>query len=119
MQDLKVERKQWAIKKTNWENLGDGKSSKGKKKARISGIEDRIEETDSSIKENVKCKSITDKEVQEFGNSMKTPNLRIIGIKDFEESLLEDPESIFNKIIEESVTKLKKKMLINIQRSFF
>jgi hypothetical protein len=78
---------------------------------RISGIEDTIEESVLFNKENVKRKSITNKKVQEFRNNMKTPNLRIIGIEKFEESLLKDPENIFNKITEENFSKFKKKML--------
>ena len=46
---------------------------------------------------------------------MKRPYLRIIGIQEVEDSQLKGPENIFNKIIEENFTNLKKEMPLNIQ----
>jgi hypothetical protein len=45
---------------------------------------------------------------------MKRPNRRIIGIKEGEESQLQGPENILNKIIEENCPNLKKEISINI-----
>jgi hypothetical protein len=45
---------------------------------------------------------------------MRRPSLRIIGIEEGEESQLQGPENIFNKIIEENVSNLKENMSINI-----
>ena len=47
---------------------------------------------------------------------MKRPNLRIVGIKEREESQLK--ENIFNKIIEENLPSLKKEMTINVQEAY-
>ena len=49
---------------------------------------------------------------------MKRPNLRIIGIEEGEESQLQGPENILNKIIEENSPNLKKEMPINIQEAY-
>jgi hypothetical protein len=46
---------------------------------------------------------------------MKRPNLR--GIEGGEESQFQDPENIFNKVIEENFPNLKKEMPINIQET--
>ena len=41
---------------------------------------------------------------------MRNPNLRIIGIEENEDSQLKGPINIFNKIVEENFTDLKKEM---------
>jgi cell division protein FtsL len=47
---------------------------------RISGEEDSIENIDTTIKENAKCKKILTQSIQETQDTMRRPNLRIIGI---------------------------------------
>ena len=47
---------------------------------RISGAEDSIENIDTTIKENVKCKNILTQNIQEIQDTMRKPNLKIIGI---------------------------------------
>jgi hypothetical protein len=47
--------------------------------------------------------------IQEIWDTMKRPNLRIIGIEE-EDSQLKGPENIFNKIKEENFPNLKKEM---------
>jgi hypothetical protein len=49
---------------------------------------------------------------------MKRLNLRIIGIEEGEESQLKGSENIFNKIIEENFSNLKKEMAINGQETY-
>jgi hypothetical protein len=49
---------------------------------------------------------------------MKRPNLRMIGIKEVEESQLHHPENIFNRIIEENFPNLKKTIPIYIQEAY-
>ena len=48
------------------------------------GVEDTIEETDSSVKENVKSNKLLTQNIQEIWDTMKRPNLRIIGIEEVE-----------------------------------
>jgi hypothetical protein len=63
--------------------------SQGKRKEntdyRISGAEDTLEDSDTSIKENAKCKKFPAQNMQEIWDTMKTPNLRIIEIEEGEE----------------------------------
>jgi hypothetical protein len=49
---------------------------------------------------------------------MRRPNLRIIGIEENKDSHLKEPVNIFNKIIEENVSSLKKEMPMNIQETY-
>ena len=47
---------------------------------RISGAEDSIENISTTIKENTKCKKILTQNIQEIQDTMRRPNLRIIGL---------------------------------------
>jgi hypothetical protein len=49
---------------------------------------------------------------------MKRPNLRIIGTDEKENFQLKGPVNIFNKIIEENFSNLKKEMPMNIQEAY-
>jgi hypothetical protein len=82
---------------------------------RISGADDTIENTDTTVKENAKCKKLKTQNIQEIQDTMRRPNLRIIGVEESEDSQLKGPANIFNKIIEENFPNLKKEMPINIQ----
>jgi chromosome segregation ATPase len=81
---------------------------------RISGTEDIIENIDTTVKENAKCKMLLTQNIQEIQYTMRRPNLRIIGIEESENSQLKGPVNIFNKIIEENFPNLKKEMPMNI-----
>ena len=75
---------------------------------RISGTEDTIENIDTTVKENAKCKKILTQNIQEIQDTMRRPNLRIIGVDENEDFQLKGPANIFNKIIEENFPNLKK-----------
>jgi predicted nucleic acid-binding Zn-ribbon protein len=47
-------------------------------KERISGTEDSIENINTKIKENAKCKDILTQNIQEIHDTMRRPNLRNI-----------------------------------------
>ena len=49
---------------------------------------------------------------------MKRPNPRILEIEEAEDSQFPNPESIFNKVIEENFSNLKKVMPINILEAY-
>jgi chromosome segregation ATPase len=74
---------------------------------RISGAEDTIENIDTTIKENAKYKKLLTQNIQGIQDTMRRPNLRIIGIKESKDSQLKGPVKIFNKIIEENFPNLK------------
>jgi chromosome segregation ATPase len=80
---------------------------------RISGAEDTIENIDTKVEENTKCKKVLTQNIQEIRGTMKRPNLRVIVIKEREDSQIKGPINIFNKIIEEYFPNLKKEMPVN------
>ena len=68
-----------------------------------------MENIDKTITENAKSKKLLTKTIQEIQDTMRRPNLRIIGIEENKDSQLKGPVNIFNKIIEENFPNLKKK----------
>ena len=82
---------------------------------RNSGVKDTIEEIDTTVNENSKHENILTQNIQETQDTMKRPNLRIIGREETEESHLQWPANILNKLIEENFPKLNKEMPISIQ----
>ena len=85
---------------------------------RISGTEDSIENMGTTIKENAKCKKILIQNIQEIQDTMRRPNLQIIGVDENEDFQFKGPANIFNKIIEETFPNLKKEMRMNIQEAY-
>jgi hypothetical protein len=81
---------------------------------RISGAEDSIENMDTTIKENAKLKKILSKNIQKIQDTMRRPNLRIIGIDEDENFQPKWLVNIFNKNIEENFPNLKEEMPMNI-----
>ena len=55
---------------------------------------------------------------QEIQDTMRKPNLRVIGRKQSKDFQYRWPENIFNKIIEENFPNLKKEMAINKQEAY-
>ena len=51
-------------------------------------------------------------------DTIKRPNLRIIGVGEGEELYLKSTENVFNKIIEENFSNLKKDIPMNIQEDY-
>jgi hypothetical protein len=64
----------------------------------ISGTEDTIENIDTRVKENAKCEKFLSQNIQEIQDTMRRPNLRIIGIEESEDSQLKEPVNIFTKL---------------------
>jgi phosphoenolpyruvate carboxylase len=83
---------------------------------RISSAEHSIENMDTTLKENAKCKKILTQNIQEIQDTMRRQNLRIICIDETED--FQGPINIFNKIIEENFPNLKKEMPMNIKESY-
>ena len=85
---------------------------------RISNAEDSIENMETALKENEKCKTILTQNIQEIQNTMRKPNLRKIGVHENEDFQLKGPATIVNKIIKENIPNLKKEMPMNIQEAY-
>jgi prefoldin subunit 5 len=66
---------------------------------RNSGAKDSIENMDTRIKENAKCKMILTQNIQEIQDRMRRPNLQIIGVDENEDFHLKGPANIFIKLI--------------------
>ena len=81
---------------------------------RISGVADTLEDIDTTVKENSKHKEHLTPKIQEIQDTAKRPNLRIIRIEESKDFQLKGPENMYNKIIEENFTNLKKQMAINV-----
>jgi chromosome segregation ATPase len=81
---------------------------------RISGAEDSVENIGTIIKENAKCKKILTQNIQEIQDTMRRPNLQIIGVEENEDFQLKGPANIFKKFIEENSPNPKKEMRINV-----
>ena len=75
---------------------------------RISGAEDSIDNIGTTIKDNTKRKKILTQNIQEIQDTMRRPNLQMIGVDENEYFQLKGPANIFNKIIEENFPNLKK-----------
>ena len=69
-------------------------------------------------KENAKCKKILIQNIKGIQDTMRRPNLQIIGLHENEDFKLKRPANIFNKIIEENFPNLKKEMPMNIQEAY-
>jgi uncharacterized coiled-coil protein SlyX len=85
---------------------------------RISGAEDSIENISTTIKENTKRKKILTQNIKEIQNTMRRPNLGIIGVDETEDFQLKGPANIFNNVIEENFPNLKKDMPMNIEEAY-
>jgi hypothetical protein len=53
---------------------------------RITGTEDTIENIDTTIKRNSKCKNVLTQNIKEVQDTMRRPDLRIVGIEENEDS---------------------------------
>ena len=85
---------------------------------RISGAEDNIENNNTTVKENAKCKDSNLKHAGNLGHNERTKGsllyISIIGIEESDDSQHKGPVNIFNKIIEKNFPNLKKEISINI-----
>ena len=85
---------------------------------RISGAQDSIENISTTIKENGKCKKILTQNIQEIQDTVRRPNLRIIGVDENEDFQFKRSVNIFNKILEEKFPNRKKEMPMNTQEAY-
>ena len=65
---------------------------------RFSDTEDTIEEINSLIKEQNKFNKFLTQNIQEIWDTVKSPNLRIIGVEEGEELQLKGPENIYKNL---------------------
>jgi chromosome segregation ATPase len=89
--------------------------------SRIEQTEDRISELEDQMviegnTEEILVKQLKtcEKKMQELTDSIKRPNMRIMGIEDKEEIQAKGMHNIFNKIITENLPNLEKAMPIQV-----
>jgi hypothetical protein len=80
-------------------------------------LEDEMVIKEKSEELLVKQLKTWEKKMQEFTDSIKRPNLRIMGIEEGEEVQAKGMRNIFDKIITENFPNLEKTMLIQIQEA--
>jgi hypothetical protein len=86
---------------------------------RISDAKDSIRTWTQQLKKmKIKKKKILTQNIQEIQDTMRRPNLQVIGIDENEDFQLKGQANIFNKIIEENFPNLKKEMPMNIQEPY-
>jgi Mg2+ and Co2+ transporter CorA len=91
---------------------------------RVEQAEDRISEFEDEIEIKGKTEELLFKQLktcernmQEFTDSIKRPNLRIMAIEEGEEEQAKGIRNIFNKIITENFPNLEKTMPIQVQEA--
>jgi hypothetical protein len=78
---------------------------------RISELEDKIEIKEKAEEILVKQLKSCERNMQELSNSIKRPNLRIMGIEEGEEAQAKGIHNIFNKIMTDNYNPNLKKVL--------
>jgi DNA-binding FrmR family transcriptional regulator len=76
---------------------------------RISRAEDSIENIGITIKENAKCKKILTQNIQEIQDTMRRPNLRIIGIDENEDFSTERASKYLQQNYRRKLPKVKER----------
>jgi phosphatidate phosphatase PAH1 len=84
---------------------------------RISELKDEMEIKGKTEELLVKQLKTRERNVQELTDSIKRPNLRIMGIEEGEEVQTKGIHNIFNKIITENFPNLEKVMPIQVQEA--
>jgi hypothetical protein len=84
---------------------------------RISELQDKMEVKGKAEEILVKQLKTCERNMQELNESIKRPNLRIMGIKEGEEVQAKGIHNIFNKIITENFPNLEKAMPIQVQEA--
>jgi chromosome segregation ATPase len=103
---------------TQTQNTVEGHSSKLEQmEDRISELKDKIEIKDKTEELLVKQLKTCERNIQEVTDSIKRPNLRIMGTEEGKEVLAKRIQNTFNKIITENFPNLEKVMPIQLQEA--
>jgi chromosome segregation ATPase len=79
------------------------------KEERISGAEDSIESIGTTIKENAKCKKILTQNIEEIQDTVRRPNLWIIGVDENEDFQLKGPAKCLQQNYGSKTSQAKRK----------
>jgi uncharacterized coiled-coil protein SlyX len=75
---------------------------------RVSGTEDKVEELNQTIKDHKRMLRKYEWDMQDIWDTIKRPNLQIMGIEEGEEIQTKGIDNLFNRIIAENFPNLKK-----------
>jgi chromosome segregation ATPase len=104
--------------KTETQNTMEGHISRLEQvEDRVSEFKDKIEIKEKTEELLVKQLKSCERNMQELTNSIKRPNLRIMGIEEGEEVQAKGIRNIFNKIITEKFPNLKKILPFQVQEA--
>jgi hypothetical protein len=84
---------------------------------RLSELEDKMEMKGKTEELLVKKPKSSERNMQELTDSIKIPNMRIMGIEEGEAMQAKEIRNIFNKIITENFPNLDKTMPIQVQKA--
>jgi chromosome segregation ATPase len=82
----------------------------------MSELEDKIEVKEETEEILVKQLKSWERNMQELSDSIKRPNMRIMGTEEGEEGQAKGKHNIFNKIITENLPNLKKVLLFKYRK---
>jgi predicted nuclease with TOPRIM domain len=104
--------------KTELQNKTEGQSSRKEQiEDRISELEDEMVIKGKTEELLIKQLKTCEKKMQELTDSIKRPNLRIMGIEEGEEVQAKGMRNLFNKIITENFQNLEKDIPIQVQEA--
>jgi chromosome segregation ATPase len=86
-------------------------------KDRVSELKDKIDIKEKTEELLVKQLKTCEKKMQELSNSIKRPNLRIMGIEEGEEVQAKGICNILDKVIKENFPNLEKGLTIQVQEA--
>jgi hypothetical protein len=81
---------------------------------RVSGTEDKVEQLDHTVKDPERILRKYKWNMQAIWDTMKRPNLQIMGVEKGEEIQTKGNDNLFNRIIAENFPKLEKERIIQI-----
>jgi hypothetical protein len=85
---------------------------------RVSGTEDKVEQLDHTVKDPERILRKYKWNMQAIWDTMKRPNLQIMGVEKGEEIQTKGNDNLFNRIIAENFPKLEKERIIQIQEAY-
>jgi hypothetical protein len=85
---------------------------------RTSGTEDKVEELDQAVKNHEKILRKYEWNMQDIWDTMKRPNLHIMGIEQGEEIQTKGTDNLFNKIIAQNFPSIEKERVVQVQEAY-
>jgi uncharacterized protein YoxC len=84
----------------------------------VSGMEDKVEELDQTVKDHESMLRKYKWNMQEIWDTMKRPNLGIMGVEEGEEIQNKGTENLFNRIIAEQFPNLETERVTQVQETY-